>query len=492
MDYPAGFLQLFASAHRATGVSLYNPKEDGMPLYNRHQREKVDELVEEFSQNKLGRREFVQRALAVGLSVSAATSLLAACGASPTTSGTVTKTTSVDLLNVWSGEEQASFAAVVAPFEKQTGISVKIETTRDVVSELTTRIRGNDVPDMAILPNPGYMLQLAKQNKLIALDSFLNMSQIKNDYAQSWIDNGSYNSHMYALFYKASNKATVWYNPKQFQAANYQTPTTWAELITLSNKIAQSGKFPWSMGVSSAGGSSGWPAADLVAQIYLNQNGGDLYSKWWQHQIPWTDPTISTAIQTFGQIAAGNHYISGAPESILATDYQSASYLPFKSDPGAYLYYEADFVEGFITAQFPSAKPGTDFNFFQFPSINPQFAGATTYGADVVVALRNTTAVQQLVKYMATAQAQEIWVKRGGFTSPNKSVDLSSYPDTVAQASARALSNAPLVAFGADDMMPSAMETAFWKGMLSYIQSPGQLSSILSSLESTAQQAYSS
>lgn len=467
-----------------------------MPLYNRKQRNQLDQLVEDFSQHKVGRREFMQRAVAVGLSASAATSLLIACGGpSPSTTGgssanTPTASTSVDLLNVWSGEEQASFEAVIAPFQSQTSVSVKTEATRDLSQTLTTRIRGNNPPDMAVLPNPGFMQQLAGQGKLVPLDSFLDMNQIKADYSQGWIDLGTYNGHLYAIFYKAANKGTIWYNPKSFQAGSYTPPTTWNDLITLSDKIAQSGKYPWSMGVSSSGGSSGWPAADLIAQIYLNQNSGAMYDKWVNHQIPWTDPSIKLAFQTFGQIAAGKHYIAGAPQSIVATDYQSASYLPFKNPPGAYMYYLGDFTEGFITGQFKKAVAGTDFNFFPFPTINTQYANSVTGGADVVVALKNTTAVQKLVKYMATAQAQEIWVKRGGFTSPNKSVDLSAYPDAVSKASAQMLTQAATFRFGADDLMPQAVENAFWKATLQYIQTPDQLDSILSTMESTAAQNY--
>lgn len=469
-----------------------------MPLYNRQQRKQLDQLVEDFAQHKVGRREFMQRSVAVGLSASAAVSLLAACGgASPASSNTnnantPTPSNKVDLLNVWSGEELDSWKAVVAPYETQNKVTVTAESTRDLSSTLTTRIRGNNAPDMAILPNPGFMQQLAAQGKLVPLDSFLDMDQIKKDYSQGWIDLGTYNGHLYALFYKAANKATIWYNPKSFQAGGYTPPTTWTDLIALSDKIAQSGKYPWSIGAQSSGGSSGWPTADWIDQIYLSQNGGDMYDKWVKHQIPWTDPSVKTAFQTFGQIAGGKHYIAGAPQSIVATDYESASYLPFKNPPAAYMYCLGDFTEGFITGHFKSAVAGTDFNFFPFPTINSQYANAITGGADVVVALKNTTAVQSLVKYMATAAAQEIWVKRGGFTSPNKSVDLSAYPDAVSKASAQQLTNAAIFRFGADDLMPQAVENAYWQATLQYVQTPDKLDSILSSVEAKAASSYSS
>ncbi len=449
----------------------------------------LDSLVTEYSERGMSRRAFLGRAAALGLSFSAAGALLDACGSSSGSS--VIKSSTIDLLNVWTGEEATSFNTVVAPFKQQHGITINLDTTRDLTTVLTSRLRANNPPDIAILPNPGQMQQLAKQGHLIALDGFLDMNQIKQDYAEAWISLGSYNSKLYAIFYKAANKGTVWYNPAQFQKNNYQIPSSWQDMITLSNNIAGSGKYPWSMGVSSPG-SNGWPAADWIAEIYLNQSGPAMYDKWVAHQIPWTDPSIKSAFQMFGQIAGGNHYINGAPDAILATGFQPASFLPFDAPPEADLYYLGDFTEGFITAQFPKAVAGTDFNFFPFPTINQQYAGAVTGGADVVVAMRNTTAVQALVAYLATAEAQEIWVERGGFTAVNKSVPLSAYPDAVTQASAKMLTTASIYRFGADDLMPPAVENAFWAATLSYIKTPSSLDSILSSMESTATQAYGS
>jgi alpha-glucoside transport system substrate-binding protein len=333
------------------------------------------------------------------------------------------------------------------------------------------------------------MQELAAQHHLLAFNSFMDMSQVQNDYASSWIDLGSYNGKLYAIFFKAANKGTVWYNPAQFQSNNYTIPTSWQDMITLSNNIASSGKYPWSMGVES-GAASGWPSADWVAQIFANQAGPDQYDKWVKHTIPWTDASVKNAFQYFGQIAHGNHYINGAPQSILATNFQPASFLPFETPPKAYMFYLGDFTEGFITTQFPQAKPETDFNFFPFPTVNDQYKGAITVGADVVVAMRDGDSIHQLVKYLATADAQAIWVKRGGFTAVNKNVPVSDYPDAVAQASVKMLTAAPIVKYGAGDLMPAQVQTAFWQGLLKYIQDASQLDSVLSTIESTAVSAY--
>ncbi len=200
--------------------------------------------------------------------------------------------------------------------------------------------------------------------------------------------------------------------------------------------------------------------------------------------------SIKSAFQKFGQIVGGKNFINGAPQSILATNFIPSTYPPFQSPPKASMFYLGDFAAGFITNQFKDIKPGTGFNFFPFPTINSQYQNAVTGGADLVTALKNNGAVKQLVTYMAGPQPQQIWIKAGGFTSVNKQVDLSTYPDAVAKAAAQQLVNAPIFRFGADDLMPSQVEDAFWKAMLNYIANPGQLDSILSTVESTAQQSY--
>jgi alpha-glucoside transport system substrate-binding protein len=461
-----------------------------MPIYDRQKRNQLDRIVEDFTiHHKLSRREFMQRAGAIGLSVSAAGALLDACGSPSTPSAA--KVTSIDVLTEYTSTELDSFNAINDAFKAKTGIKVNVESTRDLPTVLTTRVRGNNPPDIAGMPSVTAFQTFAQQGKLVKLDSFFDMNQLKQDYNQSWIDFGSVNGHLYAVFPKANSKGTVWYSPKTFQAENLTIPKTWDDLVSLSNSLAGSGKYPWALGVES-GASSGWPAADWVDQIYLSVNGPALYDKWVAHQIPWTDSSIKNAFQMFGQIVHGNHYINGAPQAVLATNFQDASYLPFDSPPKAYMYYLGDFAETFITSQFKNIQAGTDFGFFSFPTINTQYAGAVTGGADIMAAFKDNDGTRQYMQYMASAEAQSIWPTRGGATSVNKSVPLSVYSDAISKASAQQLTTASVFRVGADDLMPQAMENAYWAGMLTYIGDASKLDSVLSTLESTAQQTYTS
>ena len=453
-------------------------------LYRERQRE-TDRLVEAYASSRLHRRAFLRRAVAAGLSFSAASSLLAACdgGSAPVDS--------IDVLNVWSGEELDAFQEVVKPFEKAHGIKINLESTRNLNVALTIRVRGNDPPGVAIVPNPPQLRQLASQNLLYRLDTFLDMRKMRSDYHSDWLDLASYNGHLYALVYKAANKGTIWYSPMRFKALGYPIPSTWDELIALSNEIARSGKYPWAIGVEN-GTASGWPAADWVAEIYLKQFGPDLYDQWVNHQIPWTHSSVRHAFQLFGQIVGGKHYVKNAPQAVLNTGYDVACYEPFSTPPQAYMDYLGDFATGFITNRFPNAQPGIDFNFFPFPTLDTRYAGAVTGGADLVVAMRNNDAVHKFMTYLATASAQAIWVKLGGATSVNKEVDLGDYPNDVARASASMLIQATTFRFGAGDLMPVPVQKVFWQKIQEFIADQRQLDSILNRIELTARAAYAS
>ena len=52
------------------------------------------------------------------------------------------------------------------------------------------------------------------------------------------------------------------------------------------------------------------------------------------------------------------------------------------------------------------------------------------------------------------------------------------------------LAEATAVRFDASDLMPEAVNNAFWAGILDYVSDPGSLDSVLESIEAAAADAY--
>jgi alpha-glucoside transport system substrate-binding protein len=69
---------------------------------------------------------------------------------------------------------------------------------------------------------------------------------------------------------------------------------------------------------------------------------------------------------------------------------------------------------------------------------------------------KDTPAAEAFVEYLATPEAAEIWAKRGGFSSPNKNVDASVYPDEITRTTAtRASRTRRRFRFDMSDLQPA-------------------------------------
>ncbi|MFS8543201.1 MAG: extracellular solute-binding protein, partial [Limnochordales bacterium] len=167
----------------------------------------------------------------------------------------------VTVMGTWGGQELEAFRKVLEPFEAATGIRVDFTGTRDLVALLTTRVQAGNPPDVALLPNPGFVAEMARDGHLVALNDVLDMNRLQEEYAQTWLDLGSVDGQLYAIFLSADLKSLVWYNPKEFAARGYEIPATWDELMALTQRIAADGGKAWAIGLES-GAASGWPGTD--------------------------------------------------------------------------------------------------------------------------------------------------------------------------------------------------------------------------------------
>ena len=394
----------------------------------------------------------------------------------------------VHVLGLWSGTESDSFETVRSAWETETGAIVDWEATDDLPGALADQMQAGDPPDIAILPNLALMERLADDGTLIPLDSILDMEEVARDYAPAWIELGSHGGRLYGIFYKVTNKAAVWYNPKAFAAGGYNVPTTWNEMITLADMMVADGHSPFSV-VAASGPASGWALTDWISEIVVNNCGPDLYDQWIAAEIPWNHPCIKQSFDMFTKVVSTPGYVLGGSQRIIATGDDVGADPLYTDPPTAYLYYLASFAQAFIAARYPDLEPGNDYDVFKFPTINPEYQGAVTVGADVPVMVSDTPAARSFMTYLASARAQETWIKLGGFTSVNRSVSADTYLDPVARRVAEELTRAEVSRFSAGDMMPTSLQRAWWGAMLDLVKDPSAVDSILDRLTAAAMSA---
>jgi alpha-glucoside transport system substrate-binding protein len=404
--------------------------------------------------------------------------VFAACS-SPSGSGGAGK--SVTVIGAWGGDEEKAFKAMVAPWEAETGNTVKYTGTRDLNAVLTTGVASGVLPDLAGLPGPGQMAEFAKGGSLKPLDDVLDKATYTSETAPALVKLGTVDGKLTGVFIKAAVKGLIWYSPKLHDYAS-APPASWDDLKTQAKANQGAAKAIWCVGLES-GAASGWPGTDWIEDIVLRQAGPDKYDQWWQGKLKWSSPEIKAAFQTFGDVIKD---ANGGSSTVLTTAFQEGGDGLFTSPPGCEFHHQASFITGL--GKFKDAKAGTDYNFFPFPDIDPQFTGAVEGAGDLFGMFHDTAEAKSLVKYLVTAKAQDIWVKIGGALSANKNA--TSYPDDIAKGSAALLSSAKIFAFDASDLMPTAMNAAFWTAVLDYTKDPSKLDTILQTLDKVQTDAY--
>ena len=387
---------------------------------------------------------------------------------------------------VWSGAEQKSFEAVLAGFKKTNpGISVKYTSSGDQLpTVLGTAVTGGNPPDLAVLPQPGLMKDFAKKKALKPL-TFL-ASTMKANFAPVWGQLGSVGGKQYGLLFKGANKSTIWYNVAAFKAAGVTAPTSWPALLTAAKTLKASGTPAFSIG-----GADGWTLTDLFENIYLRQAGGAKYDQLSSHTIKWTDPSVKAALKTMAGILEGSN-VGGGTAGALQTDFPTSVSQVFASPPKAAMVMEGDFVAGVITSS-TKAKPVSGFNEFAFPAIGAS-GPVVVGGGDTVVMFKDSPAARALVTYLASPQAASIWAHRGGFSSPNKHVKASVYPDAITRKTAVALALAKVFRFDMSDLQPAAFGGTVGQGEFKDFQdllkNPSDIDGVAAELEADAAKAY--
>jgi alpha-glucoside transport system substrate-binding protein len=398
---------------------------------------------------------------------------------------------SVSILAVWTGgtdpkSEEYAFRQVLKPFTDMTGVQINYNSTRDINASITSGISSGNLPDIAGLPGPGKMIELANQGVLKPLDPLFDAAAYRADTPGAAAL--EVNNQQFAEFFKGSIKGLIWYDPKVYSGG---TPTSWDDLNSKATTAlgSLSGTKEWCIGLQSGAGSDGWPGTDWIEDILLRQSGPQVYDDWVNGKQKWTSTEVKNAWLEFGKAVTASH---GDSNLIISTNFGKAGDPLFSTPPGCLFHHQASFITSFFQTDNPSLKAGTDYNFFLMPDINPQFAGAVTGGGDLLGMFHDTPQAKALMQYLITPQAQAIWpsIAGSGALSGSKSVSTSIYPDDITKQAAVDLAGAKIFRFDASDAMPAAMSDAFLTGIENFVKDQSQLDSILSNLDNVQQSAY--
>jgi alpha-glucoside transport system substrate-binding protein len=394
----------------------------------------------------------------------------------------------VSVAAVWVGAEQEGFQAVLDAFEEETGNTYTYQSSDDIAAFLGTQIEGGEPPDVALLPQPGLLRDLAADDSLqeVGEEAAANLEE---NYAPVWSELGSVDGTLYGVYFKAASKGTWWYNTTIFEQAGVEPPGTWDEMLQTAKTVNASGVPFLSIGAAEA-----WPLTDMFENIYLQTAGPEKYDQLSNHEIKWTDQSVIEALNTMREVIGDPANLAGGTEGAIQDDFVTSVTQVFSDPPEAATVYEGDFVAGVIGDE-TSAKVGEDADFFPFPVIEGE--GGVVGGGDVAVVLTDNPAAQELVAFLATPEAAEIWASRGGFTSPNQNLSLDVYPDEISRRIAEGLiqaSESGAFRFDMSDLQPAEFGATagrgMWQRMQQFFQNPDDAEGVARNLEKDAAAAF--
>ena len=408
-------------------------------------------------------------------------------GQATETEGSEDVSGNVTVMAVWSGPEQKAFNAVLDGFtEKYPNVEARYNSAGDQLpTQLATSVEGGNPPDVAAVAQPGLAQDLVDKEALAPIS--YAQEDLEANFGEDWLELGTFDGELYGMVFKGANKSTIFYNVQAFEDAGIEAPESWEELMEAAATLKESGVPAFSIG-----GADGWTLTDLFENLYLRIAGPEKYDQLATHEIPWTDESVTQTLEEMAKIFSDSDNIAGGTRGALQVDFPTMVTQTFADPPKAAMIPEGDFVAGEILAN-TDAKAGEGFDVFPFPPVEDS-GDVVVGGGDMIVAFNDEPATQALVKYLATAEAAEIWAEKGGFASPNQNLDPSVYPDDITRTTASALAEAETFRFDMSDLAPADFGgtpgQGEWKILQDFLKNPDDVQGTAQALEAAAKKAF--
>lgn len=376
------------------------------------------------------------------------------------------------------------------PFEECTGATVDYEGSREFEAQLLVRLESGNAPDMAYVPQPGLIQRIAADfpDKIFPVGEAAT-ANIDENYNEAWKEYGTAEGELYGAPLGANAKSFVWYSPAAFEENGYEIPTTWDELIALSDQMVTDHPDikPWCAGIES-GGATGWPATDWIEDVMLRTAGPEAYDQWVTHEMPFNDPQVVEALDTAGEILRNPDYVNGGLGEV-----QSIATVPFGDaglpilDGSCFLHRQASFYQANWPEGTTVAEDGDVFAFY-LPGMSADDKPVLG-GGEFSIVLADRPEVHALQAYLTSGEwsNEKAKVTNAGWVSANSNLDPANLKSPIDQLAYELLTAEDTVfRFDGSDLMPAAVGAGtFWTEMVAWIAEGKESQAVADAIEAS-------
>jgi len=372
---------------------------------------------------------------------------------------------------------------IFAGFKAETGITVKDSPIghEDFKTGILVRAAGNNLPDVFSYWAGARTQFVVNSNSLHPIDEMWTAGNLDGVIAKSVADGASsYNGKHYLVPF-GYHYAGMFYNKKVMEKAGItEMPKTWDEFKAMCQKLKAAGVAPIALGSKNR-----WPAQFWFDYLLLRTVGPEYRAKLMAGEASYTDPEVAKAMTLWKELLD-----EGA----------------FGQNPNAYDWTDAaDQVQRgeaaitlmgtWITGYWKTNKfePGSDYDFFEFPTITEGVAHAAVGPVDGLVISANAAnkpGAEKLLNFLISKpEVQAKWASIQGALSANVNVDPKGYTP-VMQHALEVVKNADAFAFNYDLATPPPVAEVGLSMFTQFIDNPAGMTDILKETQTGAEAAF--
>ena len=376
----------------------------------------------------------------------------------------------VTMAGPFTDQDEVIFNDSIKGFEDMTGIDIQYTGSKEFEANINIRLDGGDRPDIVDYPQPGLLQYAVSKGYAIDMTTLINPDWIKTNYSDAWQELGTMegpNGPIVAgIWARANGKSFVFYPKKAFDAAGYTVPTTWEEMMTLTEQIASDGDTPWCIGIES-GAATGWTMTDWIEDLMLRVAGAEAYDQWVAGELKFDSPEMNEVLDYIEAIWFNDDYVYGGRAAIPTINFGDAPKPMFEDPVKCWFNRQGNFVTSFFPEE---AVAGEDYSFFYLPGIKEEHGSPVLGAGDIYAVFNDRPEVRAVIQYFSTGESLKVWVEQGGAILTHNDASLDWYVDPVTRGVAETIRNATTFRFDGSDNMPGAVGAGtFWKYMTDYV-----------------------
>ncbi|MGB9373156.1 MAG: ABC transporter substrate-binding protein [Jiangellales bacterium] len=399
--------------------------------------------------------------------------------------------TSVSTYSSVLGTEAEAYEESFVPFEECTGVDISPEWSSEFEAQIIVRVQGGNAPDLALYPQPGGIQSVQDQTGAVIPVPDEALAVYNENFDPYWAELVTFDGEVLGIPNSSNSKSFVWYSPSAFAEAGYEVPTTWEEMIALSDQIVADNPDgtikPWCAGIGS-GEATGWVVTDWVEDVMLREQGPDYYDQWVTNEAAFNAPESLAVWDKVGSILRNPDYVNGGfgdVQTIASTSFQDGG-LPI-IDGSCFMHRQASFY----AANWPEGTEigeDADVFAFYFPANEGSEDKPVLVGSEYWTSFDSRPEITAFLAYLASADYANARALAGeGFVNANLNLDLENVSSPISQLAGEQFQDSTaVIRFDGADLMPAEVGSgSFWSEATEWIASNKDTQAVLDAIQAT-------